>query len=509
MIRRHVLEQNSSRAARGESYVIGALITGAVLLRSAVFVFWPQSHFDSDQAVTGLMAKHLSEFRALPVFWYGQSYMLAVEAWLAAPVMWLIGPTATALKLPLLGINIAIALLLFRALIVDVGLARAHAGFACFFFALTAPITSAHLLTANGGNVEPLLYVLLLWYARRHGILLGLVLGVGFLNREFTIYGVIALMAIAAIDRELLKPSTLKRFATMLGVAAIVWIAVQALKQFSSAAGPGTNTADLYTGMATNNIAEVFRRICFSGTALIGGMRGLASTHFPQLFGTFRQPLTDFGIESAVAEGVPPTTFALAAAAAIAIAGIGLGVVRARRWDVRWNFCVYLLLTSVSSIAGYIAGRCGEVSLFTMRYELMSLLGAVGLAGWYFRLVSLRFANLFIVFGTFVLATSAVADVRLLREYVRRPPVPQKQLLINALEARGIRYGYADFWTAYYVTFLTRERILLAADDAVRIRTYNRIVEQHAAEAVRISRQPCSTGERLTPAFWACPRLVK
>ena len=42
--------------------------------------------FDSDQAIFGLMAKHLSELRALPVFMYGQNYILGVEAWMAAPL---------------------------------------------------------------------------------------------------------------------------------------------------------------------------------------------------------------------------------------------------------------------------------------------------------------------------------------------------------------------------------------------------------------------------------------
>src|SRR5437867_4919726 len=96
--------------------VILALLAAVVVFRSAVFVFWGWSHFDSDQAITGLMAKHLSECRAFPVFWYGQTYMLGVESWLAAPVMTLIGPTVVALKLPLLAINIAIACLLFESL---------------------------------------------------------------------------------------------------------------------------------------------------------------------------------------------------------------------------------------------------------------------------------------------------------------------------------------------------------------------------------------------------------
>ena len=77
-----------------------AALTALVILRSAVVVFFPASHFDSDQAVTGLMAKHLSELRAFPVFWYGQTYMLGVEAWLAAPLMAIAGATVAALKLP-------------------------------------------------------------------------------------------------------------------------------------------------------------------------------------------------------------------------------------------------------------------------------------------------------------------------------------------------------------------------------------------------------------------------
>src|SRR3954464_476193 len=92
-----------------------------VVARSAVFVFAPAAHFDSDQAVTGLMAKHLSELRAFPVFWYGQTYMLGVEAWLAAPIMAIAGATVTALKLPLLAMNVAIVVLLFRGFSLDAG----------------------------------------------------------------------------------------------------------------------------------------------------------------------------------------------------------------------------------------------------------------------------------------------------------------------------------------------------------------------------------------------------
>ena len=37
----------------------------------------------ADQAIVGLMAKNLSELRAFPVFFYGQTCMLGVEALVA------------------------------------------------------------------------------------------------------------------------------------------------------------------------------------------------------------------------------------------------------------------------------------------------------------------------------------------------------------------------------------------------------------------------------------------
>ena len=89
--------------------------------RTLVFVFF-DAVFDADQAIVGLMAKHMAEGRTLPVFQYGQDYQLGIEAWLAAPIFWLFGPSVLALKLPLLGINIALAVLLIALLERELGL---------------------------------------------------------------------------------------------------------------------------------------------------------------------------------------------------------------------------------------------------------------------------------------------------------------------------------------------------------------------------------------------------
>src|SRR6185436_20902367 len=128
--------------------IVLTVATLLIIIRSAVFVFWPQAYFDSDQAIHGLMAKHIAELRAFPVFMYGQSYLLAVEAWLAAPMFLLFGVSVWALKLPLLAINVAVPLLLIRTFERDVGLRPLLAGIATVFFTLAAPGTASQLLEA-------------------------------------------------------------------------------------------------------------------------------------------------------------------------------------------------------------------------------------------------------------------------------------------------------------------------------------------------------------------------
>lgn len=498
-----MLEQHSRSRER---WIVSAIVVTLVISRSAVLVFVGGSHFDSDQAVTGLMAKHLIEGRAFPVFWYGQAYLLGVEAWLAAPVMWLFGASATALKLPLLAINVAIALLLVRIFEHDAGLRPALGAFAASFFILAAPITAAHFLTANGANVEPFLYILLLWTARRRPVWLGVILGIGFLNREFTIYGAVALVLLDAARGRLLQREALTRFSVMIGIAAAIWIAVEVLKQYSSAAGPGTTIADLYSRLPANNLLELLRRTCVNPRAIRGGIRSLFTSHWPELFGLEVQRLTDFGIESTKRQGLTGSVFLLIAAAGVPIVRIGAGLAADRRWLPQYDPCAYLTLVALLSVSGYLAGRCGVVDFYTMRYELLSVAGAAGLAAWYLVMERSRgIRAAWMTVATLVLCVSAAAHARLIAEYLTAPPVPPKQHLIEQLDARGVRYGYADFWVAYYVTFMTRERVQLAATDAVRIRTYNRIVDAHRDEAKRVSRTPCAGGEQITSAFWICP----
>jgi hypothetical protein len=478
-----------------------AAVAAVVVARSLVLVCWPQAHFDSDQAVTGLMAKHLAEGRAFPVFMYGQSYLLAVQAWMAAPVFLLFGVSVAALKFPLLIISIVVAVLLIVLIERETALHPALAAVAAVPFILPAPGTAALLLEATGGNLEPFLYVLLLWLLRGRPWRCGLLLGFGFLQREFTLYGFLALLCIWTAERTLFTRAGLVRAGRVVLAAAGVWIAAQGLRHFSSAAGPGTTVADLWG--APNNLVELVSRTCIAPVTILAGMGRLFSNHWPQLLGTAPYPLSDFTIESRVSQGFPWASVIPGAALALAIARLAM------RWRatarMATSICAYLALVGLFSAGGYVAGRCGELSFYTARYELLSLLGIAGIGSGFLAVERSRPVR-YVWLGLMLCwaAATAVPHAQLLAEYVTRPPLGPKQELVQALEARGLRYGYADFWVAYYVSFMANERVILASSDLVKIRTYNRIVDAHAGEAVRISRRACAGGEQLTPFFWSC-----
>jgi 4-amino-4-deoxy-L-arabinose transferase-like glycosyltransferase len=77
------------------------ILIGTTILRF-VILFVSQTHVTSDEAITGLMAKHISEGRYFPFYPYGISYNAsqAWESYLAVIPFWLFGVAAVALKIP-------------------------------------------------------------------------------------------------------------------------------------------------------------------------------------------------------------------------------------------------------------------------------------------------------------------------------------------------------------------------------------------------------------------------
>ncbi|MEW2381899.1 hypothetical protein AB0873_07385 [Micromonospora sp. NPDC047707] len=69
---------------------------------------------NSDEATMGLAALHIAQGREFPVWFYGQAYMGTLEAYLAAPLFALVGPSTLTLRLPTLALYAVFVLLAWR-----------------------------------------------------------------------------------------------------------------------------------------------------------------------------------------------------------------------------------------------------------------------------------------------------------------------------------------------------------------------------------------------------------
>ena len=247
----------SSRRTIVIALAIAAL---AILLRSFVYLRYEQLAFDSDQAITGLMAKHLAEARAFPLFFYGQTYMLAVEAWIAAPLFLLFGPTVTALRLSLLAWNVAFGVMLVLTLHRDNRLPAWLALVPASIFLLAPASIASQLMAAQGGIVEPYVYVAALWLLRGRPVWFGALLATGFRNREFVAYAVPALIVIELCSAEMTR-ARVRDWLVAVVVFAAVWQAVEALKPFADLMGPGTRGQ--LTAFSGSQLREPCRAVRF------------------------------------------------------------------------------------------------------------------------------------------------------------------------------------------------------------------------------------------------------
>jgi hypothetical protein len=489
-----------------------AVLAVLVLIRAFPFVWWPATHFDSDQAIVGLMAKHISEGQAFPLYFYGQNYMLAVEAYLAAPVMWVMGPTVTALKTPLVLINIAAVVLLLRLLIRDARLPAWLAGVSALPLALPAAGVAARVTEANGGNVEPFLYVLLLWTVRRHPGWLGLVLGVGMLHREFAAYGAAALVAMECVTLITSRlPATAVgaavRHWTLAGVTVLSVRAVAAaLRPFANGLGPGTRGDDAV--LVATMVETVGGRVCFSPDTWPTRALQLVGDHLPRLVGGTPAPLRDYGVLTGVYSGQPGLGLWVGL---ITLVGLTAGTVhwwhRRQTPDAACDHMPHLggYLVLVGAISTFVYGfaLCSDIRVETMRYNLLGVLVPIGALTMTFQTWRAPLVRAAMTAAVVLWCLVNTLDVAALtREYRSQPPEDPRAQLVEALEREGVTLAFAQFRTAYHTTFLARERVRIAATDFSRIRAY--VEAATAAQAPTLSESPCDRGQPLTPGLYLC-----
>ncbi|MGC4900648.1 DUF423 domain-containing protein [Micromonospora echinospora] len=108
---------------------------------------------NSDEATMGLAALHIARGDGFPVWFYGQAYMGTLEAYLAAPLVALAGPSVLVLRLPTLALY-ALFLLLSWRLTRRLGGDRWYALLVVAVLALGADRVVKNQLIAGGGYPE-------------------------------------------------------------------------------------------------------------------------------------------------------------------------------------------------------------------------------------------------------------------------------------------------------------------------------------------------------------------
>jgi hypothetical protein len=542
-----------------------AVVVILVIARSFAFVWWPDVHFDADQAVTGLMASHLIEGRAFPVFQYAQEYVLVIESWLAAPVMAIWPGSIAALRSVPIAINVATAVLLFLTVAsllrlkvsppVSPGVTPGAspvatlpiAFLATLPLALPGPMTSADLTDALGMNIEPLLFAVLLWRWRTWPVGLGIAAAVAMKNREFTIYALAALVTLDliryAIDRipalarwresgesrdwgespgeSPTESSTVTPTATTTAVDwprfwrgravaavcfAIAWAAIGAVKQYSTPFGPGTTFGILAD--SRDNTAVAASAMCIVPAKMPGDLWAVASKMLPLQLGAGDERHQTARL---YAHTIGNYSWLWPPLAIVLVGGIAIGLSRAYRRgpSAATYFGVYLVLIGAQAVLVYALTRCGNVSVFTLRYTLLVLLAPAGAIILALERES-RPAIRAIVTVTLIAWASvcAFAHLRLVRDYVNDSPRAAYRELAHYLDSHDIRFIVTDYWTGYHVAYLTRERVK-ALTDFERIHEYTLAVRANLDRAMDVRRntnpdQPCA-GTLVGGLFCVCP----
>ena len=508
-----------SSGARPARFRIDAVIVvtaALVLLRAVAYLRFEQLEFDSDQAIIGLMAKHLVEGRALPLFFYGQTYLLAVESWVAALFFAIGGPNVFTLRLSILAWNIAAAVLLVKGLQQNARLRPWVALVPALFFILAPPSIASQLMAAQGAIIEPFVYVGVLWFLRDRPLWFGAVLGVGTLNREFTLYAVPALLLVQLLEG---RPALalLRQWLLVLIAFFVVWESVEALKPYADLMGPGTRGELIrgYSGSQVGNLvdrfnwssAEVATRVTTLGAGMLAWFSGARQLE-PRL------PVAPHAW-LAVAAGIAILLAALRTAwllFGLPNGGSGTSgasllqrlVQRLQAQVGRAGFAVYLLAVGATAAVVFVAAK-PLLDLGYSRYALLGLLAPAGLIGVLLSLEPGRLARRAVIGIVVAWAAVMAADhAKMLLALERQPPPNPKRQLADYLVAHDITAAAGGYWRAYEITFLTRERVRIASQDFVRIDEYQRLYAETPRAPV-LRETPCPGGAHVGGMYVCSP----
>ncbi|MBQ1072867.1 hypothetical protein KBX06_06790 [Micromonospora sp. C31] len=476
---------------------------------------------NSDEATMGLAALHISRGQEFPVWFYGQAYMGTLEAYLAAPVFALAGPSTLGLRLPTLALYAVFVVLAWRLTLRLTG-DRWFALLVVALLALGSDRVVKNQLIAGGGypemNAAGVALAVLAYdlAARRPGRRLPRWTAWGFLAGLMLWVDPLVLPYVAATGAVLLASCRWElrgRAGALLGAAALV--GAGPLLVHSLLTGRDPLAAVLAAGGSGQAVGWADR---LHGGLVLGpplGMGFCSPGHctpgqlwwalaLPPLlvaaalsaWRALRPPAGDLGQLPFGADGNCPRSpaatepvggavrLALVAAAVATLAAYTISSA-AGRTPVESSRYLSCLLISVPALLWPLwpaARRAAGAG--TVEAEIARKRGGPG-ARWRGVVGIAAAVVLAATLGTAAVATAGAVDAA----RAARAAEARHADLVAALRQRGVRHVYGGYWTCNRLIFATREDVLCAVvDDDLRpghdrYPPYGRAVRGSAAPA--------------------------
>jgi len=454
--------------ACGFAAIAGVLLLAAGL-RGAI-LFAGHRGLRSDEAVVGLMAKHIFTRGETPVFLYGQAYGggHAMAAYLAAPLFAAFGRSAVLLDGTSMALSLVSVWLVW--LIVRRHVGDAAAILAAALYAFSPPVVYQSYLV-NGGTEAFFLALLALYfflrsYAREEPDPRGQFLA-----------GLFAGLAYWAMDYTLLYPV----------VFALLWLArgpfghSQGRPEEDRMGGPERwrALARLAGGflvgclpLVVYNAAHHFEHFRQMYAPAAGASAGFLEHFFGAVWGVFSGDLAAFfGGDIDDVHPAGPAAWVHAAVAMLAVAtllyrhraAIAL-FLKSRRVPVTLLPAVFVIVY----LGMYGVAKFSLPELRTPRYLLplcpfVSMAIAIVVAGW---TSARRWAGLAAI--AFLVAAGAAASLQIAmrpwhEEHRVRTSGIEIEKLAAAVEERGIRVAFAPYEIQWRLMFATDERVLVSS----------------------------------------------
>lgn len=453
-------ERPHGRKRREEIGLLLALVAAGLAAR--VWILVNSAQLSSDEAVPGLMAHHILTAHELPVFFWGQDYFGATETYLIAGIVALFGAWPWLLFLPALLASLALIPLMW-SLANQLG-PRPAGVVAAVPIAIAPPLLARGLVSSAGGFSLgfALMFAAVLCALKARASSSsgsgsssssgsGSSSSSGFNSSSSSALGWLALFALCAgFAMWIWQPAVISLLAVLL-LLLVREPKLRNVRRLSLALAPvvvGLAPPLTYNALhGWPTLFAVFKKTeeaPLPGDTLIAQLQSFASLVLVSLGGG------EDGLGDAVGLQTAFLAFGL-------IAGPYLILRSASRVRVA-NLELVLLFSATSTLAAYQGSRylvpldITACCLFGVVVAIVAARLSHGprLAGMAC-IVVFGFANLSeYAGGAALLATPDLGSVA------------ETQTAIAALQARGLTAGYADYWTAYPITYLSDEQIVVA-----------------------------------------------